>query len=57
MPFGLGNARATFQRIMDSVFEAKIGKELSVYLDDILIFPGTSEALLAAHNETLLIHA
>ena len=57
MPFGLENAQVTFQRLMDSVFEAKIGKLLSVYLDDILVFAGTPEALLAALKETLQIHA
>ena len=57
MPFGLCNAPATFQRLMGSLFETKIGKERLVYLDDILIFAETPEALLAALEETLQILA
>ena len=55
MPFGLCNAPATFQRLMDRLFETEIGKELLVYLDDILIFPETPEELLAALERTLQI--
>ena len=55
MPFGLCNAPATFQRLMDSPFETKIGKELLVYLDDILIFAEAPEELLAALERTLQI--
>lgn len=37
MPFGLKNARATYQRMMDRVFAHQIGKNLEVYVDDIVI--------------------
>ena len=43
MPFGLCNAPATFQRLMDAVLEGKIGQEILVLLDDILIFAETPE--------------
>ena len=46
MPFGLASAPATFQRMMDEIFSELIGKELLIYLDDILIFGSTFEQLL-----------
>ena len=38
MPFGLCNAPATFQRLMNKVFADNIGKFIGVYLDNILVF-------------------
>ena len=43
MPFGLTNAPATFQRLINSVFEGEINDFILVYLDDILIFSETLE--------------
>ena len=37
MPFRLTNAPATFQRLMDLVLTGPQGKELFVYMDDIVI--------------------
>jgi hypothetical protein len=38
MPFGLMNARATFQRAMDIVFIGEKEKIVVIYLDDITVF-------------------
>lgn len=37
MPFGLKNAGATYQRLMDRVFHNQIGKCMEVYVDDMVI--------------------
>ncbi|XP_073294523.1 uncharacterized protein [Primulina huaijiensis] len=37
MPFGLKNDGATYQRLMNHVFQKQIGRNIEVYVDDILI--------------------
>ena len=37
MPFGLSNAPATFQRLMNKVFVDSIGKFIAIYVDDMLV--------------------
>ncbi|KAL1212250.1 hypothetical protein V5N11_029746 [Cardamine amara subsp. amara] len=36
MPFGLKNARATYQRLVNKMFDEQLGKTMEVYVDDIL---------------------
>ena len=51
MPFGLKNAPARFQRMMNNAPQGLIGKHCFVYLDDIIIFGTTIEE----HNRNLAI--
>ena len=37
MPFGLKNAGATYQRLVNKMFSKKIGKNMKVYVDDMLV--------------------
>ena len=43
IPFGLCNAPASFQRLMNKVLTGTIGDFILVYLDDILVFSRTVE--------------
>ena len=53
MPFGLCNAPATFQHIMNKVLGEAIGKYVMVYLDDVIIYSRTFEEHLR-HIENAL---
>ena len=37
MPFGLKNARATYQRLVNKMFQKQIGASIGVYIDDLLV--------------------
>ena len=37
MPFGLKNARDTYQRLVNKMFSKQIGKNMEVYMDDMLV--------------------
>ena len=37
MPFGLKNARSMYQRMMTKMLEAQMGKNIEVYIDDMVV--------------------
>ncbi|GJW75238.1 reverse transcriptase domain-containing protein [Tanacetum coccineum] len=52
MPFGLRNAGATYQRLVDKVFHKQIGRNLVVYVDDLVIKSRTEEEIIRDIKET-----
>ncbi|GJV27060.1 reverse transcriptase domain-containing protein [Tanacetum coccineum] len=46
MPFGLKNAGATYQRLVDRAFDRQIGQNLEIYMDDLVIKSYTETELL-----------
>lgn len=53
MPFGLCNAPATFQRLMDNILMGIKGEEALVYLDDIIIYGNSIEQHTERLNKVL----
>ena len=37
MPFGLKNAGSTYQKIMTRMFKPQLGKNIEVYIDDMVV--------------------
>ena len=37
MPFGLKNTRSMYQRMIIKMFESQIGKNIEVYIDDMVV--------------------
>ena len=37
MPFGLKNTRSTHQRMMTRMFDSQLGKNIEVYIDDMVV--------------------
>ncbi|GJR50746.1 reverse transcriptase domain-containing protein [Tanacetum coccineum] len=46
MPFGLRNAGATYQRLVDKAFYKQIGRNLEVYVDDLVIKSRTEDEIV-----------
>lgn len=53
MPFGLKNAGATYQRMMDKVFAHQIGRNMEVYVDGMVIKCKTAADAPKELEETL----
>nr|GEU29957.1 reverse transcriptase domain-containing protein [Tanacetum cinerariifolium] len=54
MPFGLKNVGATYQRLVDTIFEGQIGRNLEAYVDDMVIKSKTEPEMIKDIEETLL---
>ena len=52
MPFGLKNARATYQRLVNQMFKKQIGRNVEVYVDDMLVKSREEEDHLDDLRET-----
>jgi len=50
MPFGLKNAPATFQRLIDLVLSGLQGQKLFVYIDNIIMYATSLEELARKYN-------
>ncbi|GJT03970.1 reverse transcriptase domain-containing protein [Tanacetum coccineum] len=54
MPFGLKNVGATYQRLVDTIFEGQMGRNLEAYVDDMVIKSKTQPEMIKDVKETLL---
>ena len=55
MPFGLKNAGATNQRLVNRMFQKQIGTSMEVYIDDMLVKSTTAELHIAHMFEAFQI--
>jgi hypothetical protein len=52
MPFGLKNAGATYQQMMQNCLGCQIGRNIQVYIDDVVITKRKEESLITDLAET-----
>ncbi|GKC44022.1 reverse transcriptase domain-containing protein, partial [Tanacetum coccineum] len=52
MPFGLKNAGVTYQRPVDKAFDSQVGRNIEVYVDDLVIKSHTEAEMLRDIDET-----
>nr|GEY52439.1 protein NYNRIN-like [Tanacetum cinerariifolium] len=52
MPFGLKNAGARYQRLMDKAFESQMGRNIEVYMDDLVVKSHTEAEMVRDIEET-----
>ena len=55
MPFGLKNVRATYQRLVNRMFQKQIRTSMEVYIDDMLVKSTTTELHIAHLSEAFQI--
>ena len=55
MPFRLKNAGATYQRLVNRMFQKQIGTTMEVYIDDMLVKSTTAEFHIAQLSEAFQI--
>ncbi|KAL0420201.1 UNVERIFIED_CONTAM: Ribonuclease HI [Sesamum latifolium] len=55
MPFGLKNAGATYQRLVDKIFRSQIGINVEVYIDDMLVKSKKAEEHVKDLEETFSV--
>ena len=55
MPFGLKNAGATYQMLVNRMFQKQIGTTMEVYIDDMLVKSTTAELHIAHLSEAFQI--
>ncbi|GKB41773.1 reverse transcriptase domain-containing protein [Tanacetum coccineum] len=53
MSFGLKNARATYQRLVDTAFQSQIRRNLEAYVDDMVVKSKTEKEMIADIAETI----
>ena len=54
MPFGLKNAGATHQRLVNKIFKNQIGRNMEVYMDDMLVKSRHADQHLSDQKETFV---
>jgi hypothetical protein len=52
VPFGLKNAGATYQRMMQNCLGSQIGRNIQFYIDDVVITTRKEESLISDLKET-----
>ena len=52
MPFGLKNAGATYQRLVDAAFQTQLGRNVEAYVDDMVIKSKEERTMIADIAET-----
>ncbi|KAL0355218.1 UNVERIFIED_CONTAM: Transposon Ty3-G Gag-Pol polyprotein [Sesamum radiatum] len=55
MPFGLKNTGTTFQRLVDKIFRPQIGRNVEVYVDDMLVKSKKAEEHFKDLEETFSV--